>query len=180
MEYRGTRGLPTEYGLLGLLLDGPAHGYDLQQRLHAGLGAVWRVAWSQLYKVLHDLEERGWVCSTSCASPSGPPRTTYSATQAGLQAFFEWAVAPVPRLRDVRIEFLAKLFFLRKHRPEALDGLLARQTAMLREAVRGWATAGDGDPWIAEVAAMFRSCQTESALVWIDDVRRLLEKEEKD
>jgi len=175
MEYRGTRGLPTDYAILDLLLDGPAHGYDLQQRLHAGLGPVWHVAWSQLYSVLHGLEEKRWVRASTSDSPSGPPRHTYAITARGRRAFFEWAVAPVPRLRDVRIEFLAKLYFLRQHRPEGLEPLLIRQSDALRQAIARQDIGGD--PWVAEIATAFRRGQTESALAWMDDVRRSLGKE---
>ncbi len=180
MEYRSARGLPTDYGVLGLLLDGPAHGYDLQQRLHVGLGPVWRVAWSQLYSVLHGLEERGWVRASTSKGSGGPPRHAYAITPGGRRAFFEWAVAPVARLRDVRVEFLAKLYFLRRHRPEELEPLLERQSEALRRAVGEWAAAGDGDPWVMMITASFRRHQTESALAWIDEVRNSLENERKD
>lgn len=179
MEYRLTRGLPADYGVLGLLLDGAAHGYDLQERARDGLGSLWRIAQSQLYSVLHELEQRGWVQATERASPSGPRRTTYALTPAGRQAFFAWALGPVARPRDVRVEFLAKLFFLRRHRPDELDSLLRRQADALRRAAASeGATAGD--PWIADVAASFRRRQTESVLAWVDEVRRELQDEGKD
>lgn len=180
MEYRGGRGFPAEYGVLGLLLDGPAHGYDVQQRLQSGLGGVWRIAWSQLYNVLHGLEERGWVRSSTGESSSGPPRHTYAVTALGKRAFFEWAAAPVARLRDARVELLAKLYFLRRHRPEELQPLLERQSAALLQAVGEGTAAGDGDPWVMAIAASFRRHQTESALAWIDEVRRSLEGARKD
>jgi len=179
MEYRAARAFPAEYGLLGLLLDGPAHGYDLQQRLQEDLGAVWHVAWSQLYNVLHELEERGWVAAATSDSPSGPPRHTYSITARGRRAFFEWTFAPVARLRDLRLEFLVKVHFLRKHAPDELDPLLARQSDALRQVVADQGALG-GAPWVAAVAASFRRHQTESALAWIDEVRRSLKKEGKD
>jgi PadR family transcriptional regulator AphA len=179
MVYRPPRGFPAEYGLLGLLLDGPAHGYDLQQRVHADLGPVWHVAWSQLYSVLHGLEEKGWVAAATRESASGPPRHTYSITARGRRAFFEWALAPVGRLRDLRIEFLVKVYFLRRHTPQELDPLLVRQAEALRQAIADQSVLG-GDPWTTSIAASFRRHQTESALAWIDEVRRSLKKEGKD
>jgi DNA-binding PadR family transcriptional regulator len=179
MECRGGRGFPAEYGVLGILLDGPAHGYDVQQRLHAGLGPVWRIAWSQLYNVLHGLEERRWVRASTGKASGGPPRHTYAITADGRKAFFEWAAAPVARLRDVRVEFLAKLYFLRRHRAEELGPLLERQSVALRRAAGEW-TANEGDLWMMAIAASFRRHQTESALAWIDEVRRSLQSERKD
>jgi PadR family transcriptional regulator AphA len=179
MEYRGTRGLPTDYAVLGFLLDGPAHGYDLQQRLHDGLGPVWRVAWSQLYSVLHSLEERRWIRALTNEASCGPPRHTYTMTARGRRAFFEWAAAPVARLRDLRIEFLAKLYFLRQHRPEELEPLLERQADALQQAIAELGAA-EGDPWLASIAVAFRQRQTKSALAWMGDVRRSLGNEGRD
>lgn len=180
MEYRGGRGLPAEYGVLGLLLDGPAHGYDVQQRMQTSLGPVWRVAWSQLYKVLHTLEERGWVAARTGDSPSGPPRTVYAITPDGRGAFFSWATTPVPRLRDLRVEFLAKLYFLRRHRPGAVQALLDRQDGALGRAADAWDARRGGDPWLETVSASFRRRQTESARAWIHEVKDSLVRERKD
>jgi PadR family transcriptional regulator AphA len=179
MEYSRARGLPTDYGVLGLLLDGPAHGYDLQQRLRAGLGPIWRLAWSQLYSVLRSLEQRGWIRGSTGHASGGPPRHTYAVTTSGRKAFFEWAVSPVARLRDVRVEFLAKLYFLRRHRPEELGPTLECQAEALRRAAEEWNSPKGGDPWVASIAALFRRRQTESALAWIEDVQRSLRKEGK-
>lgn len=179
MEYTARRGFPTEYGLLGVLLDGPAHGYDIQQRLRLSLGSVWHVAWSQLYNALHGLEEKGWVATAAGESSSGPPRHTYSVTARGRRAFLEWATSPVLRLRDVRVELLAKLHFLQRHAPRELGSLLDRQSDALRRAL-AQSRSPEGDAWIASIAASFRKYQTESALTWIDEIRRSLKNEGRD
>ncbi len=171
MEYPARRGFPAEYGLLGLLLDGPAHGYDLQQRMRAGLGPIWRVAWSQLYSALHNLEEKGWVQAAEVESPSGPPRRTYALTTAGRKAFLGWVVVPVRHVRDARVELLAKLFFLRRHRPANLAPFLRMQADALRRTVEKPSPPG-GDPWIGSVSASFRRHQTESLLDWIHEVEQ--------
>lgn len=180
MEYQTTRGLPTDYGVLGLLLDGPAHGYDLQQRLRAGLGPVWRIAWSQLYNVLRNLEQRGWIRRAGGEASGGPPRHTVALTAEGRTAFFDWAEVPVVRVRDLRVEFLAKLYFVRRHRPEELESLLARQALALRRAGESLRSAESGDPWVASIAASFRRHQMESALAWVEEVHRSLGREGKD
>jgi DNA-binding PadR family transcriptional regulator len=173
MEYPARRGLPTEYGLLGLLLDGPAHGYDLQQRLRAGLGPTWRVAWSQLYSVLRDLEQTDWVQATEVESPNGPPRRSYALTAAGRKAFLEWVDVPVRHVRDARIELLAKLFFLRRHRPDKLAPFLKAQAEVLRRSLER-PSPTHGDPWLVSISASFRRHQTESVLAWIREVGRSL------
>ena len=179
MEYGASRGFPAEFVLLGLLVDGPAHGYDLQQRLHAGLGPVWRIAWSQLYNVLHSLEEQGRIRSSIGEPSNGPPRHTYTITPQGRRAFFEWAATPVARLRDVRVVFLAKLYFLRRHRADELDLLIGQQAEVLGRAIDAL-DAADGDPWVTSIATSFRRRQMQSALEWLDEVQKGLRSEREE
>jgi DNA-binding PadR family transcriptional regulator len=178
MEYGTSRGFPAEFVLLGLLVDGPAHGYDLQQRLESGLGAVWRIAVSQLYNVLHRLEDRAWIATSDEQGP-GPLRHVVSLTETGERAFWTWAVEPVARLRDVRVELLAKMYFLRRHRPSELSGLIERQRKTLDAALRtldGNRAGAMDDPWIASVAESFRRRQMASALEWLADAGESLRK----
>ena len=84
MEYsRRSRGLAVEFAVLGLLIEAPMHGYELRDRLTAGLGALWRIASSQLYSVLHRLDEQGWVTCAVELPAAGPARNVYRATDAG-------------------------------------------------------------------------------------------------
>jgi len=178
MEYGASRGFPAEFVLLGLLVDGPAHGYDLQQRLESGLGAVWRIAASQLYNVLHRLEDRAWIATSDEQGP-GPTRHVVSLTESGERAFWKWAAEPVARLRDVRVELLAKMYFQKRHRPNELPRLIERQRESLKAALRaldGNRAAATDDPWIASVAASFRRRQIASALEWLADADESLRK----
>jgi PadR family transcriptional regulator PadR len=81
--------------LLLLLLDGPAHGYELIRRLtpydvtHDDPGHV--------YRGLRSLESAGLASSTWTRSDSGPSRRVYDITREGRVALDDW----VPELRHV-------------------------------------------------------------------------------
>jgi len=137
MEYSGprhsTRGFPVEFAALGFLVEEPMHGYALRSRIEEGLGPLWQVASSQLYQVLHRLEERDLV-SRSSESPSvGPSKTIYRATSIGMQTFWKWAQEPVNTMRNVRVEFAAKLYFLRRLKIGTVPELIDHQLCALEE-----------------------------------------------
>jgi len=78
-----------EPAVLSSLLDGPAHGYALAEALAAfGLGET---SLRRIYRMLRDMEERGWVASDwDTERTQGPPRRVYALTSAGEQVLAEW------------------------------------------------------------------------------------------
>ena len=86
------RGLSRlEAVVLGLLVDEPAHGYALKERLSPGLPRERRLNDGVLYPLLSRLEERGLLAHESRPGPgSGPPRRVFSTTAAGRRAFLAW------------------------------------------------------------------------------------------
>jgi hypothetical protein len=82
----------------------------------------------------------------------------------------------------VRVEFLAKLYFLRRHRPEELEPLIGRQEEALKQALDKLEprAATGGDAWMTSVAASYRRWQTQSALGWLAEVRELVTTERED
>jgi len=121
----------VEFAALGFLVERPMHGYALRSRIEEGLGPLWLVASSQLYQVLHRLEDQNYV-SRSIETPSaGPAKTIYHPTSDGEAAFWSWAQEPVHTMRTVRVEFAAKLYFLRRLRREAVLLLIDAQIIAL-------------------------------------------------
>lgn len=151
-----TRGFPVEYAALGFLVEEPMHGYALRSSIAKGLGPLWQVASSQLYQVLHRLEEREYVSRYSETPSAGPSRTIYRVTSNGEHAFWEWAQAPVDSMRNVRVEFAAKLYFLRRLKLESVSTLIDRQLNALENIKE-------------RVSSERRKCSDDSALnsIWM-------------
>ncbi len=75
--------------LLGLLMDGPQHGYDLKQKVDRSLSDIGPITSGTIYYTLRRLEDRQWVSSHRERSGSRPERIVYEITDAGKAAFQE-------------------------------------------------------------------------------------------
>ena len=101
----------TEYVLLGILMSGPKHGYEVMQFLDSALESTWRVSTSQLYTLLKRLESRRLLESSVEPQETRPSRRVFALTDTGRGAFLKWLHSPTEHVRDFRIEFVGKLFF---------------------------------------------------------------------
>ena len=114
-----TGNVSPEFALLGFLLAGPSHGYDLHQRFVAELGQVWHLSQSQAYAILKRLEHRGDISAQVIEQEKLPARQVLRITDAGRRRFFEWLEFGIGRTaRSIRLEFLTRLYFTQLHRPE--------------------------------------------------------------
>ena len=118
--------LSIELALLGFLRQGPLHGYQIHQQLSgpSGLSQVWRLKQSQLYALLARLDEAGYISGTLQAQESRPARRVYSLTPLGEAIYLEWVRSPVSVPRQIRQEFLTKLYFARREGVQAYAELV--------------------------------------------------------
>ncbi len=102
----------TDYVLLGVLMVGPKHGYEIRQFLDDSLESKWHISSSQMYSLLKRLEGKQLVKSFLSVQTKRPSKRVYSLMPKGKEAFLAWIEQPVMHVRNLRIEFLAKLFFI--------------------------------------------------------------------
>lgn len=76
--------------LLGVLAEGPAHGYDLKRAHDARFPGAKPLAFGQVYAALSRLEGAGLVEVAETGSDGGPERTTYALTAAGREHLVAW------------------------------------------------------------------------------------------
>lgn len=82
--------------VLGELLDGPRHGYQLREILSRLLGPFRQISWGILYPLIRQLEREGLLTPESESSPSerekagvgSRTRKPYTITSAGKQRFY--------------------------------------------------------------------------------------------
>jgi DNA-binding PadR family transcriptional regulator len=165
--------LTIEHALLGFVRQQPMYGYEIHQRLLASaeLGLVWTIKQSLLYAHLARLEEEGLLHSALEPRGRKPARKMLHLTPDGEAAFLRWLGSPVEHGREVRLEFLAKLYFARQEGAAAALELTARQR---RAAVQRLAALG------AQAAALeparpydwlvlrYRVGQLQAMLDWLD------------
>ncbi|HEX6383045.1 MAG TPA: helix-turn-helix transcriptional regulator [Anaerolineae bacterium] len=165
--------ITIEHALLGFMREQPTHGYDIYRQLSdpAGLGIVWRLKRSQLYALLGKLEAEGYISAMLEPQEARPPRKVFHLTAEGREAFEEWMQSPVAHGRQLRLDFLARLYFARREGRQAAAQLIDRQ----RAACRQWLTTEqakadevrDTRPydWLVHE---FRAGQIRAMLDWLD------------
>ena len=87
-----------------------------------------------------------------------------------------WVVSPTPHVRDLRMEFLTKLFFLRhlgiKGGRELIDAQAELLKSLKEKVEQDWGAQEDG---FAKVVLGFKRAQFEIALNWLGtDVARFI------
>ena len=123
-----TGNISPEYALLGFLIGGPSHGYDLHQRFTTELGHVWHVSQSQAYAILKRLEQRSDISAQVVEQEKLPARQLLRITSQGRQRFFEWLETGIAtNSRSIRLEFLTRLYFTQLHRPENIAQIYQAQ-----------------------------------------------------
>lgn len=177
------RELPAEHALLGLLslAGGTAHGYDLarQFRRDRPLGEVIRLEPAMLYKHLKKLARFGWLTMTTEDQAPRPPRQICHLTTSGEAELRRWLGEPVARTREIRLEFLVKLYFAMHLAPEIAQRLVREQQAVMlqlggslaeqRAALLLPADASPGDDlYFQDLVLDLRLRQTHAAAEWLE------------
>jgi DNA-binding PadR family transcriptional regulator len=125
-----------EFALLGFLVAGPSHGYDLHQRFMAELGQVWHLSQSQAYAILKRLETRGDISARVIAQEKLPARQMLHITETGRRRFFEWLELGIgTTARSIRLEFLTRLYFTQLHQPENTTQIYKMQFAEIESTI---------------------------------------------
>lgn len=118
---------PAELTVLGLIVERPRHGYDLEQVIEArGIRQWTDIGFSSIYYLLTKLEKRGLV-HVSKAPAGAKSRRIFQATTAGREAATRNALALIAELRAAPhpiLVGLANLALLSE--PEYAEGLRSR------------------------------------------------------
>jgi PadR family transcriptional regulator, regulatory protein AphA len=155
--------------LLGFLMFGPRHPYELYQEFNRELGRVWYIGQSHFYAYLKQLAESGLATVKTEAQASRPPRHVYYLTPAGRDAFLAWLHQPAQHARHIRLEFLARLYFFRRLSLPGLEQLVAAQKTLLQpriESLRCAAAEADDDFW--RLVLEFRRGEMEAIVSWLE------------
>jgi DNA-binding PadR family transcriptional regulator len=117
----------TEYAVLGILAEGPSHGFAISKQLEpdGDLGRILTVRRPLVYRALDRLVNSGLAKPAHTEkSGSGPNRLIHRATRDGQRELYRWLDSPVDHVREIRIVFLLKVALLLRARksPRQLIG----------------------------------------------------------
>ena len=174
-----TSTLTIEHALLGFVYERPSHGYEIYQQLSAatGLWQVWRMKQSQLYALLTKLEDEQYLVTTLQPQEARPPRKVYALTAEGRAAFEQWLGTPVEHGRQMRLEFLTKLYFAYRQGPTVVLPLLQQQTELCRQwldTLQTEAATAPQSPSFAHAVQEFRISQIDAFLAWLNTCQQTL------
>lgn len=158
----------TEWVVLGLLAEAPAHGFALTRLLDRGgdVGRVWAATRPLTYRAIDQLEADGLVSPVRTEAGAGPQRTVHRPTPRGRRALTTWLQQPVPRFRDVRAELLVKLLLLERS-DQPTEPLLAAQRATFAPLLAEVRAAA-----VTDSVTRWRRAQAEAVASFLGPVRR--------
>lgn len=134
--------MSLRYGLLGLIAEGPASGYDLARRFEEALGPVWPAQHPKIYAELSKLADAGMI-EVDSHGPRG--RKAYRITDTGLAEVRRWLTEGEVD-HTLRIESVLRSFFFWLMQPDDLQERLRREQRFFADTAdmaRGYAAAKD-------------------------------------
>lgn len=162
--------MSLKFGVLGLLVEQPLHGYEIKQRFEDLLGGTWEVNVGQVYQTLQRLERDGLVEASGDRGDRG--RQAYDITSAGRVAFDSWVGDPEQQPQVLREEVYVKLALLGAHVDGRLNAVLDAQRRVYLQRLRDLADheRAAKKAGRAELALLFKGAQlhTEADLKWLD------------
>ena len=160
--------MPGEYAVLGLLLSGPKHGYEMARYFDRDdLAEVCPIEQSMLYTYLRNVEERGLVEWSETRVGNRPPRKLFELTPHGRDLVETWLDEPVQRLREVRLEFLLKVYFLHQLDLERERALLEAQISSCQRYFERLTEREASSTGFGRLVAASKRSGAESTLRWL-------------
>ncbi|MEV5753385.1 PadR family transcriptional regulator [Actinoallomurus sp. NPDC052308] len=139
---------PAELTLLGLLVEKPRHGYELNEVISArGMREWTEIGFSSIYYLLTRLRDRGLITEVDTARAArGKARRVYGPTAEGRRACARSAEAALAELQPVFPPVLVGLANQPVIPPERLRAALDRRAAALTEKIAVIEAARDAQP----------------------------------
>ena len=158
--------------IVGLLMAGPAHPYSIYREMNDSLGRVWRIGRANLYARLKRAELDGLVGVETAEQESAPDRNVYRITDKGRKVFLAWLCGSSERVRDIRLEFLARLYFFRRLDLDGLENAIELQKSVLASRIKSLeneiiqAAQSHDDYW--RLVLEFRRSEAKAVIEWLD------------
>jgi len=105
--------LNTRNAILGVLMQGPAHGYRIK-KLFAPFIAKDGINDGQLYPILTQLEKDKLVRKEIVRQQKSPNKNLYYITKTGREQFLDWLTGPDDEIDPIKYDFFMQYAFLVK------------------------------------------------------------------
>ena len=129
--------IEQELLLLGLLREGPKHGYDIKSKIKRILSLFTGVDSKSIYYPLQILEKRGLVVKKAIKPGKRPERIVYALTPKGEVRFDELLSKSLLNLKRPQFSLDLSLYFLHYMKPAIARRRLQARLHMLNKISRG-------------------------------------------
>ena len=160
--------MSVRFGILSLLAEAPAHGYELKTAFERRTGGSWALNIGQVYTTLQRLERDGLVA----ALPADGDRHDYRITPRGGEALKAWFATPLVPEEPARDELTIKVLVAVAAGDVDVTDLLQRQRRASVELLQAYTrrkAQADPDQDLAFLilldALIFK---TEAEIRWLD------------
>lgn len=169
----------AELTLLGLLVEQPRHGYELEEVITArGMREWTEIGFSSIYYLLGRLRDRGLIAEIDTPRTGrGKARNVYGPTSEGRRECAAAAEAAVAELRPVFPPVLIGLANQPVISPERLRAALAQRAAALAERdahIRRAAETQPGAPMFVRAIFDYALAQLDAEQAWLSAYRASL------
>ncbi|WP_033440614.1 PadR family transcriptional regulator [Saccharothrix sp. NRRL B-16314] len=169
---------PAELTLLGLLVEKPRHGYELEEVITTrGLREWTEIGFSSIYYLLTKLRDRGLITESGGESGGGEPgrgksRRVFEPTERGREACAAGAEEAIATLRPVFPPVLVGLANQPVVPPERLRAALARRAEALADRIAAVRAAAPPDaPDFVRAIFDYSLHQLEAEQTWLATYR---------
>jgi DNA-binding PadR family transcriptional regulator len=162
--------MSTPHVLLGLLVAGPRHGYDLKRAHDERLPQAKPLAFGQVYATLGRLERDGYVEPSGQDRDGGPDRTSYALTEVGREHLDAWLSSVEPPVPYVTSTLFSKVVvsLLAGDAERARSYLVAQRTAHMARMREMTALKAQPDTGVGDViAADYAIAHLDADLRWL-------------
>lgn len=157
--------------LLGFFIEKPNYGYEVYKYLsnETTLFKIWHLKRSQFYSFLERLFSEKYLSHEIVEGQQYPDRRIFSLTPIGLQTLKDWMVTPVEHGREMRQDFLVKLFILQSYFPSRINELVQNQILICQQ----WKIdqelqlINETDQF-QKLLISYRKMQIQSMIEWLD------------
>lgn len=160
--------------LLGFFLEKPNYGYEVYKYLSTDTSffQVWHLKRSQFYSYLEKLFVEKYLSHAFEEGQQYPDRRIFSITQVGKKTLKGWVVTPVEHGREMRQDFLVKLFICQTYFPSSLIALVNNQ----KETCLQWLNWQETQllqehDKIMKLLANYRKMQIQSMIEWLNSIQ---------
>ncbi len=159
--------------LLGFFLKKPNYGYEVYKYLSTDTSffTVWHLKRSQFYSYLEKLFVEEFLSQSFEEGQQYPDRRIFSITQLGFETLKAWVVTPVDHGREMRQDFLVKLFICQTYFPASVIELIQNQKATCLQWLSWQETQllQEHDK-IMKLLETYRKMQIQSMIEWLDSI----------